>query len=159
MGNLIGDFVLAGTGDEDADCLPHSEVAFFTEEKVDFSGEDSSLAGEISTFGGEISLSGVDLGLSATGFTGSVGSGRENLDWDTAGEGEGDIGFAMSTDFGVSAGFGVSIGLGSGGFCGVFCDPETLLSFSNDAGFLGTPGDDGFGDWMDSGRGDFLGMA
>jgi hypothetical protein len=35
---LIGDLVLVGTGEEEAEFLPHSAVAFLTE-KADFSGE------------------------------------------------------------------------------------------------------------------------
>jgi hypothetical protein len=41
----------------------------------------------------------------------------------------------------------------------VLCDPETRLSNSRDVGFLGLPGDDGFGELMDSGRGEGLGVA
>lgn len=49
VGNLIGDLTRAG--DEEADGLPHSVVAFLTDEKVVFSGDESSLAGETSTLG------------------------------------------------------------------------------------------------------------
>lgn len=57
------------------------------------------------------------------------------------------------------AGFGDSICLGNADFCGVLCDPETRLSNSRDLGFLGIFGDDGFGELIDSGRGEGLGVA
>jgi hypothetical protein len=41
----------------------------------------------------------------------------------------------------------------------VLCDPDTRRSFSNDTGFLGTPGEDVPGEMMDSGRDDCLGVA
>lgn len=78
VGSLIGDLALVGTGDEDADDLPHIALAFLTDEKVDFSGDESPSGFEISTLGVEIPLSGVDLGLSVAGLGGSMGNGREN---------------------------------------------------------------------------------
>jgi hypothetical protein len=98
VGSLIGDFVLAGAGDEDGDCLPHRAVALLTDANVDFSGEGASLTGVTSTFGGAISFNGVGFGLSTTGFVvfvGGVGSGREKRDCNGAGIGDGDAAFGV----------------------------------------------------------------
>jgi hypothetical protein len=102
----MGDRVLAGTGDELADCLAHEAVALFTDANVAFSGEPSFLT-ETSAFGGAISFKGVGFGLSATDLTGGVGSGRENRDCSGAGIGEGDTAIGAGLD------------CGRGDFCGV----------------------------------------
>jgi hypothetical protein len=107
VGSLIGDLVLEARGDEAADCLPHNAVALLTEAKVDFSGDCSCFTGVTSTFGVAISFKGVDLGLSTWGllpFAGGVGSGRENRDWNGAGEEDAEIGLGdcaggETTDF------------------------------------------------------------
>jgi len=93
VGSLIGDLVRVGTGEDDADCLPHDAVAFLTEANVEFSGEGSSFLGVTSTFGGAISFNAVGLGLSVLGlvdFVGGVGSGREKRDCSGAGDGDGE---------------------------------------------------------------------
>lgn len=96
----MGDFVRVGTGDEDADCCPHSVVALLTEANVDFCGEGSSFAGEMSMLGVLISLSGVDFEFSAIAFVGNVGNGREKREWFTTGEGDGDGAVGVSTALG-----------------------------------------------------------
>jgi hypothetical protein len=93
VGSLIGDLVLFARGDEDADCLPHEAVAFFTEANVDFSGDGSSLTGDTPTLGGDISFSAVGFGLFKTGLgvlVGGVGRAREKRDCVGAGDGFGD---------------------------------------------------------------------
>jgi hypothetical protein len=110
VGSLMGDFVLDARGDGAADCLPHNAVALLTEANVDFSGDDSSFTGVTSTFGVAISLRGVDLGVSAAGlfpFAGGVGRGRENRDWNGAGEDD------------AKTGLGDCAGGGAGDFWGV----------------------------------------
>lgn len=102
VGNLMGDFVSVGTGDEEADCRPHSDVAFLTEVNVDFSGEGTFLAGEMSMLGVLISLSGVDFGLSAADFVGKVGNGRENREWFTADDGDGEGALVVSIVLGAA---------------------------------------------------------
>lgn len=88
VGNLIGDLVRVASGDE-ADCLPHDAVTFFTDAKVDFSGDGSSFDVVTAVLGSSISFRAVGLGLSATGpadFVGGIGKAREKRDWDGAGE-------------------------------------------------------------------------
>ena len=95
VGSLIGDLVLRGTGEEGADCLPHKAVAFFTEENPDFCGDGSALKDGISALGAGISFSAAGFGES---LGGGVGSGRENLEDATEGDGNGDAGFDDLTD-------------------------------------------------------------
>jgi hypothetical protein len=52
---LIGDFVLAGAGEDEAEDRPHRAVALFTE-KAGLSGEGVSLTGETSVLGAAISF-------------------------------------------------------------------------------------------------------
>lgn len=113
----MGDFVLVGTGEASADCLPQRAVTVLTEANVALSGDGSSLTEETSTLGGGISFNTAGFGLSATDFVGSIGRGRENLDWPTVGAGDAALG--VSIGFGSGAGdaaLGVSTGLGSGAF-------------------------------------------
>lgn len=101
VGSLIGDFVFAAKGDDDAGCLPHRAVAFLTDAKGDLTGDGSSLAGETSTFGVVTSFKPAAFGLSTAGFVvfeGVVGNGRENRDCDGIGDGDGDTGFGSGTD-------------------------------------------------------------
>jgi hypothetical protein len=143
---LIGDLVLNGTGDEEADCLPHRAVAFFTDENPDFCGEGSSLTGEASALGGGISFKAAGFGDS---LGGGVGNGRENLDDETEGDGDGDAGFGDLTDV-ID---GDLIDSGRGDCCAVLKVPDVILS-----DFFGTLGEAVFGVPMDSGRGDCFGM-
>lgn len=82
VGSLIGDLVLVASGDEDADCLAQVAVAFFTDAKVDRSGDDCSRDGVTAAFGGGISFRAVVLGLSTSALValGGVGKGREKRD-------------------------------------------------------------------------------
>lgn len=147
VGSLIGDLVRVASGDDDADCLLHDAVAFFTDAKVDLSGDDCSLDGVTAVLGSSISFRAVGLGLSVTGsagFVDGVGKGREKRDW----EGIGDDAWGDWMDCAAAD------------FCGVLYDPETLLSGSSEAGFFGIPGEDEFRcETMDSGRGDFTGTS
>jgi hypothetical protein len=154
VGNLIGDLVLSGTGEEEGDCLPHKAVAALTEENPDFCGEGSSLTGETSALG-------VGISFSATGFGdslgGGVGNGLENLDDATEGDGDGDAGCGDLSDeidgdlidSGFDAIDGDLIDSGFGDCCAVPKAPDMTLS-----DFFGTTGEAVFGVLIDSGLGD-----
>lgn len=143
---MIGDFVLKGTGDEEADCLPHRAVAFFTEENPEFCGDVSSLIGDTSALGADISFSTAGFGDS---LGGGVGSGRENLEGATEGDGNGDAGFGDLIDV-IDGDLIDSV---FGDCCEVLKAPDTILS-----DFFGTLGEDVLVVSMDSGLGDCLGM-
>ena len=144
VGSLIGAFTFGVVGDNDADCFPHKDVAFFTEANVLLSGERSSLAGVNSTLGGGISFKATGFGVSATGGEGNA---RENLEVPGFADGRGDAGFISPA------------GCVRGDFCGVLKFPETLLSDSSEVGFFGIPGDAIRGDDVGSGRVDCLGVS